>query len=102
MYELPPATPSAPRYGDGSAYAELKRRVEAAGLLGFQPRFYWYKTTTSFALLALSLAVLVFARRPMLVLLDAPILALVFGQTSNLLHESCHNIVCSTPRRNAR
>ncbi len=81
-------------------YAELKRRVKAAGLLEKQPRFYVLSTLFVLSMLATSVAVLVLVDALWIQLLNAAFLAFVFTQISFLGHDASHRQIFGSARNN--
>jgi fatty acid desaturase len=80
------ATPAA-----SSDYAVLKRRVQAAGLLERESRFYIRSIVGKMTLLAASLTVFVILRsHPWVALPNAVVLAIIFGQLGFQLHDAGH------------
>jgi fatty acid desaturase len=71
-------------------YADLKRRVQQAGLLRKQPGYYAVVISTNLLLVALCLAMLVLLHNPWLRALDAVGLGLVSGQLGFQLHDAGH------------
>jgi fatty acid desaturase len=71
-------------------YAQLKARVQIAGLLRKQPVYYGLMITANVGLLALVLAGLALLRNPWLLALDAVLLGLVSGQLGFQLHDAAH------------
>ena len=86
--------------GSENAYAELKRRVMARGLLEKQPRFYILNTLFVLSLLAASLAVLVLVDALWIQLLNAAFLAFAFTQISFLGHDASHRQIFRSARNN--
>lgn len=83
-------------------YAELKRRVKAAGLMRRQP---WPYAATAIALLALIAACMVaYARVDNIAwrCADAVLAAVIFGQLAFLAHDSGHRQVFGSVRNNKR
>lgn len=78
-----------------SEYAELKKLVEAEGLLAKQPVYYTYKFITTFAMLAAGLTVLALVDSFLVQLLNAVFLAFVFGQIGLLIHDTGHRQIFS-------
>ncbi len=89
-----------PANGQENAYAELKRRVKASGLLEKQPRFYVLNTLFVLSMLAVSLAVIVLIDALWLQLLNAAFLAFVFTQISFLGHDASHRQIFGSSRNN--
>jgi fatty acid desaturase len=83
-------------------YAELKRRVLAAGLLEKQPLYYVANTIARLALLGASLAVLLLVDDLWLQLLNATLLAIAFTQLGYLGHDAGHRQIFRTSRQNDR
>jgi fatty acid desaturase len=82
-------------------YADLKRQVQALGLLRRQPGYYAAKFVAIVALLRLAAVGLVLAgTNPWLRLLDAAFLAFVFGQIGLLAHDLSHQQIVGAGRAN--
>jgi fatty acid desaturase len=82
-------------------YADLKRQVQALGLLRRQPGYYAAKFVAIVALLAIAGAGLVLAgSNPWLRLLDAAFLAFTFGQIGLLAHDLSHQQIVGAGRAN--
>src|SRR5260370_3632782 len=79
-------------------YAELKYRIKQQGLLEQQPVYYTYKILFTLALLALSIACLIVFKHSWLQLLNAIILAFVFGQIGFIGHDSGHRQIFRSTR----
>jgi len=73
-----------------SAYRELRKSVERAGLLDRQYAYYTRTVLLSWGMLMLGLVFLRIARQHGLYLLDAVYLAFVFGQIGYLGHDGAH------------
>ena len=82
-------------------YADLKRQVQALGLLRRQPGYYTAKFAAIAALLSIAGVGLVLAdANPWLRLLDAAFLAFVFGQIGLLAHDLSHQQIVGAGRAN--
>lgn len=82
-------------------YAELKRRIRAAGLLDKRPAAYYLRRTIGVALmLTASLAVLALFDQLWIQLLNAGLLAFTFVQLCFLGHDLGHKQVFSNTRAN--
>lgn len=95
----PPGESPAPapaRRGINSDYAELKRRVRAAGLLEARPASSVSMITRTLALLALSLGLLLVLDRLWLQLLDAALLAIAFTQIGFIGHDTGHGQIVAS------
>ncbi len=71
-------------------YAELKLRVQQAGLLEKQPVAATLAILLNFALLALCIAIFAWSRNPWIVALNAVFLSFISGQWGFVMHESGH------------
>jgi len=71
-------------------YAELKQRVQQAGLLEKQPLAATAAILFNFALLALCIAIFAWFRNPWIVALNAVFLSFISGQLGFVMHESGH------------
>jgi len=85
-----------------AAYAQLRRRVQAAGLLDKRPRYYAYKGAITIGGLALSLVLIGLLQNPWLGLANAIFGGIVFGQLGLLAHDACHNQVLPSAQGNRR
>ncbi len=81
-------------------YAELKRRIVAAGLLKKQPGYYIFNASVRLALLGASIALLFLINSLWLQLLHAPSLALAFTQLGYLGHDGVHRQIFRSTHRN--
>ena len=81
-------------------YAELYQLVKQRGLLDKQPGYYLYKTLFSLVLLAASLAVLITVQTLWVQLLNAAFMSVAFAQIAYLGHDSGHQQVFRTLRKN--
>jgi len=81
-------------------YAELKRRVEAAGLMKKKPTYYVLMLVTNSILFAGTLWLLVLAHSAWSTALIAAALGLVSGQLGFQLHDSGHRQMFSSRRLN--
>jgi fatty acid desaturase len=82
----------------GSDYAELSRRVKAAGLLRRRPGYYATKITLTYALFAAGWVVFVLAGSTWWQLVTAAFLGLLFTQLGFLGHDAGHKQVFGTRR----
>jgi fatty acid desaturase len=83
-------------------YAELKREVQALGLLNRQPGYYVFKFAVTAGLLGIAVLVLALSGdNTWLRLLDAVFLAFVFGQIGLLAHDLSHQQIVGAGRANA-
>lgn len=90
-----------PEPAPSSDFAALKARIKEAGLLDRQTPFYLRSILAKTAALAASLAVfVVFRTDPVVLLADAIVLALVFGQLGFQLHDAGHRQMFETGRAN--
>jgi fatty acid desaturase len=83
---LPPPAPL-PANGD---YAELRRRVRAAGLLESQDAYYTMKFVASFALFGAAILLALLIDHPALLLADAVLFAFASTQMALLSHDVIH------------
>ena len=81
-------------------YAELKRRIVAAGLLEKQQGYYFFNASVRLALLGVSIALLFIIDILWLQLLNAAFLAFSLTQLGYLGHDAGHRQIFSTARRN--
>ena len=81
-------------------YAELKRRIVAAGLLEKQPAYYVLNVSVRLILLATSIALLFIIDNLWLQLLNAALLAFAFTQVGYLGHDAGHRQIFSGAHRN--
>jgi fatty acid desaturase len=94
-------TTIAPEPAPPSDFAALKGRIKEAGLLDRQTAFYLRSILAKTAALAASLAVfVVFRTDPAVLLADAIVLAVVFGQLGFQLHDAGHHQMFKTGRWN--
>ncbi|HSK76376.1 MAG TPA: acyl-CoA desaturase, partial [Thermoanaerobaculia bacterium] len=84
----------------GCIFAELKRRVGEAGLLGKNLAFYLYKLFQALALMALAVAALSHTDRLWLQILEAVFLALACTQLGFIAHDAGHRQIFRTGRKN--
>jgi len=96
------AQPSAlaPRQRATTAYAELSRRVRAAGLLERCRGYYWWRMSTAVLALAAIAVGVVLLGESWLVLLLAGALALVVAQCAFLGHDGAHRQIFASARAN--
>jgi fatty acid desaturase len=83
-------------------YADLKRRIVAAGLLDKQLGYYVWNTISRLALLAASITVLFLVDNFWLQLLNAGFLAFAFTQIGYLGHDAGHRQVFNGAAKNDR
>src|SRR2546430_14229787 len=81
-------------------YAELKRRVEAAGLLGKRPGYYTLMLVTNTLAFATSLWLLSLTHSIWATVLAAAILGFISGQLGFQLHDSGHRQMFPSRRVN--
>ena len=81
-------------------YAELKRRIVAAGLLEKQPVYYVFNVSVRLILLATSIALLFIIDNLWLQLLNAALLAFAFTQIGYLGHDAGHRQIFNGAYRN--
>ncbi len=81
-------------------YAELKRRIVAAGLLKKQPGYYVFNASVRLALLGASIALLFIIDNLWLQLLNAAFLAFAFTQVGFLGHDGGHRQIFRGTHRN--
>ena len=81
-------------------YAELKRRIVAAGLLKKQPGYYVFNASVRLALLGASIALLFIIDNLWLQLLNAAFLAFSFTQVGYLGHDGGHRQIFRSTHRN--
>ena len=81
-------------------YAELKRRIVAAGLLEKQPGYYVFNVSVRLALLGASIALLFIVNVLWLQLLNAAFLAFAFTQVGYLGHDAGHRQIFRGTHRN--
>lgn len=74
-------------------YADLKHLMKREGLFDPQPAYYTFKLLLTFGLLAISLALLGIFNRSWVQLLNAVLLAFVFGQIAFIGHDIGHRQV---------
>lgn len=91
----------APEAVPASDFAALKSRIKEAGLLDRQTAFYLRSILAKTAALVASLAVFaVFRADPAVLVADAIVLAVVFGQLGFQLHDAGHRQMFGTGRAN--
>ena len=88
------------RTAEAADYAKLKQLVKAAGLLEKRPLSYAFRGLALLALAGLSIAVLVLVESFWLQLLNAILLAFVFAQIGFVGHDTGHQQVFRSPRKN--
>ncbi len=88
------------RQGQYAAYTELKRSIEGSGLLAKQPVYYSYKILTTLLMLAFGIWVLVVVENLWLQLVNAAVMAFVFGQIGLIGHDVGHQTIFRSTRRN--
>ena len=81
-------------------YAELKRRIVAAGLLEKQPGYYVFNVAVRLTLLGTSIALLFIINTLWLQLLNAAFLAFAFTQIGYIGHDAGHRQIFSGAQRN--
>ena len=81
-------------------YAELKRRIVAAGLLEKQPGYYVFNASVRLALLGASITLLFLINNLWLQLLNAGLLAFAFTQVGFLGHDGGHRQIFRGAHRN--
>ncbi|HEY1920485.1 MAG TPA: acyl-CoA desaturase [Streptosporangiaceae bacterium] len=92
--------PDSPLTGKGSDYAELSRRVRAAGLLRRRNGYYSVKIAVNLALLAGGWAVFFLLGRTWWQLLVAVFLGVMFTQTGFIGHDAGHHQISRSKRAN--
>ena len=85
---------------DARQYSELRRMVKERGLLDRQPLYYSIKIPLTVGAVAGSVAFLVLVNSVWLQLLNAAFLGMVFSQLGLLGHDSGHQQVFSSRRKN--
>jgi hypothetical protein len=97
-----PAAPgrSSAGVGRGSDYAELSRRVRAAGLLGRRPGFYRARIVLTIGLFAVGWTVFALLGPSWRQLVIAAFLAVLFAQVGFLGHDAGHRQVFRSGRHN--
>ena len=90
------------RTGTGSDFAELNRRINAAGLLQRRPRYYAVRLTAVAAAFVGGWAAFVAVGASWWTLLVAVFLAVVFGQLALVAHDLAHRQVFRSNRTSAR
>jgi fatty acid desaturase len=96
----PGRAPSGHRSGGGSEFADLMRRVRAAGLLERRLGYYWAKIAVIAALLAAAWTVFVVVGDSWWQLAVAGFLAVVFTQVGFLGHDAGHRQIFRSKRAN--
>jgi fatty acid desaturase len=84
----------------GSDYADLMRRVKAAGLLERRPGYYWTRIAVTSGLLAAGWAGFVLVGESWWQLAVAVFLAVVFTQVGFLAHDAGHKQIFTSRRAN--
>ena len=79
---------------------QLPTMIREQGLLDRQPRYYTHKMLSTTAMLAASIAILLLVENVWLQLLNAALLAFVFGQIGYLGHDAGHLAICRSHRGN--
>ena len=87
-----------PVTGTGSDYAQLSRRVQAAGLLRRRPGYYSLKIGLNLLVLAGGWAAFVMLGRSWWQLLVAGFLAVMFAQTAFIGHDAGHRQISGSKR----
>jgi len=82
-------------------YADLKRRIVAAGLLDKQPAYYAVNVATRLALLGASIAFLFLVDSFLLQLVNAAFMAFAFAQIGYLGHDAGHRQIFDGASRNS-
>jgi fatty acid desaturase len=111
-----PVQPSAPRLTNGvladrkprkqvdlkpiQEFADLKRLISQRGLLDKQLGYYTFKFVSTFAMLALSIAVLALVETLWVQLINAGFMALVFAQIAYIGHDVGHRQIFRSARNN--
>ena len=85
---------------DALQYAELRRLVRELGLLDRQPLYYSIKVPFTVGLVAASIAFLVMVDSLWLQLLNAAFLGMVFSQLGLIGHDSGHQQIFSSRKKN--
>ena len=83
-----------------SEYVELKRRIQASGLMQKQPRYYLITIAANLLMLAVSLALFTVAHATWALILNAIFLGVVFGQMAYILHDSGHRQIFAAGWKN--
>jgi len=83
-----------------ASYKELTRLVRQQGLLDRQPAYYAGNVVVILGLLALSIAIIITVESFWLQLLNAILMAFVFGQIGFLGHDSGHREIFASARKN--
>jgi fatty acid desaturase len=94
-----PSTPAAPKHGP-PPYAELKRRIEAAGLMRKRPGYYLLMLVANAAMLAACVWALALVHSVWATALVAAALGFVSGQLGFQLHDSGHRQMFPSRRLN--
>jgi fatty acid desaturase len=95
-------TTERPRQTAGSDFAELSRRINAAGLLRRRPAYYVVRLGVVAAALVGSWAAFVLIGSSWWTLAVAAVLAVVFGQVALVAHDLAHRQVFRTNKPSAR
>ena len=96
----PTESQSDPIRQDALEYAELRRLVRQAGLLDRQRLYYLIKVPLTVAMVAASVAFLILVDQWWLQMINAAFLGCVFAQLGLIGHDSGHQQICATVRRN--
>ena len=94
----PLASRGTPVTGTGSDYAQLSRRVQAAGLRRRRPGYYSLKIAVNLLLLAGGWAAFFLLGRSWWQLLVAGFLAVMFAQTAFIGHDAGHRQISGSKR----
>ena len=97
---LDAATAVSAKKASDKEYLKLRRLVAEQGLLDRQYAYYAVKISTSFGMLAASIAILVFANSLWIHLLNAVFMAIIFSQFGFLGHDSGHRQIFRSAKRN--
>ena len=81
-------------------YAELKRMVQAHGLLAMQPFYYARKIVVTLMMLAAGIALLFWTDNLWLIFLDAVFLSFVLTQSGFIGHDAGHKQISKAPLKN--
>ena len=76
-----------------SAFIELQHRIKEAGLLEPSPIFYMQRVTVTLALAAISIAIVTITTNFWIQMLNAVLLAFIFGQLGLFFHDVGHGQV---------
>lgn len=89
-----------PERAYSTLYADLKKRVKAAGLLDLQPAYYTYKLIEPLVLLAAGVAILLLAQSFAVQMLAVPVMSLAYVLLGLVMHDAGHRQILATPRQN--